>query len=88
MLEKLAVLAFPDDLASGHALQEAYVREYLTPAVSPPNSRPLSLLLLCLLEHLLYDLLLLNQKCSNHSVLHTTRTSRSSVGSLDGFLGP
>ena len=45
------------------------------------------LLLLTLLEHLLHNLLLLDQKRPDHPILDAIRTSRSSVRALDGFLG-
>lgn len=48
---------------------------------------PLMLLLLTLLEHLLHNLLLLDQKRPDHPILDAIRTSRSSVRALDGFLG-
>jgi len=52
-----------------------------------PSRAPLVLLLLTLLEHLLHNLLLLDQKRPDHSILDAIRTSRSSVRALDGFLG-
>jgi hypothetical protein len=52
-----------------------------------PSRAPLMLLLLTLLEHLLHNLLLLDQKRPHNSILDAIRTSRSSVRALDGFLG-
>ena len=47
----------------------------------------LTLLRLVLLEHLLHDLLLLDQERPRNPILYTVRTSRSTVCALDCFLG-
>lgn len=47
----------------------------------------LTLLLLRLLEHLLDDLLLLDQESTDDAVLDAVCASRSTVGALDGLLG-
>ena len=47
----------------------------------------LTLLLLGLLEHLLDDLLLLDQESANNAVLNAAGASRSTVGALDSLLG-
>lgn len=47
----------------------------------------LTLLLLGLLEHLLDDLLLLDQESTDDAVLNAVGASRSAVGALDGLLG-
>ena len=47
----------------------------------------LTLLLLGLLEHLLDDLLLLDQEGTDNAVLNAAGASRSTVGALDGLLG-
>ena len=47
----------------------------------------LTLLLLGLLEHLLDDLLLLDQESTDDAVLDAAGASRSTVGALDGLLG-
>ena len=46
----------------------------------------LAFLRLTLLENLLHDLLLLNQKRPDNPILDTIRTSRAAIGSLYGFL--
>lgn len=45
------------------------------------------LLLLRLLEHLLHDLLLLDQERAHDAVPHAVAASRSAIGTLDGLLG-
>lgn len=52
-----------------------------------PDYRCLTLLLLRLLEHLLDDLLLLNQESADNAVLDAVCASRSTVRTLDGLLG-
>ncbi len=47
----------------------------------------LTLLCLVLLQHLLHDFLLLDQKCPYDPILDTVRTPRSSICALYGFLG-
>merc|ERR1712107_153279 len=47
----------------------------------------LTLLLLGLLEHLLDNLLLLNQESTDNAVLDAVGASRSTVGALNGLLG-
>ena len=47
----------------------------------------LTLLLLGLLEHLLDDLLLLDQESTDNAVLNAVGASRSAVSALDGLLG-
>ena len=46
-----------------------------------------SLLLLRLLQHLLDDLLLLDQESANDAVLDAVGAARATVGALDGLLG-
>lgn len=53
----------------------------------PSHHRRLTLLLLGLLEHLLDDLLLLNQESTDDAVLDAVGASRSAVRTLDGLLG-
>ena len=47
----------------------------------------LALLLLGLLEHLLDDLLLLNQEGANDAVPDAVGAPRTTIGALDGLLG-
>ncbi len=47
----------------------------------------LTLLCLVLLQHLLHNFLLLDQKRPHDPILHTVRTPRSSICALYGFLG-
>ena len=47
----------------------------------------LTLLLLGLLEHLLDNLLLLDQESANNAVLNAAGASRSTIGALDCLLG-
>lgn len=47
----------------------------------------LFLLLALLLEHLLHNLLLLNEERTNDPVLNAVAASRSAVRTVDGFLG-
>ena len=54
---------------------------------SPRNHNPLTLLLLRLLEHLLDDLLLLDEESADDAVLNAVGASRTTVGALDGLLG-
>lgn len=58
------------------------------PSQTPQSNQIMSTLtlLLRLFEHLLDDLLLLNQECPDNAVADTVATSRSSVGALDGLL--
>lgn len=51
------------------------------------NHNPLTLLLLRLFEHLLHDLLLLNEESADDTVLDAVGASRTAVGALDGLLG-
>lgn len=53
----------------------------------PFNCHRLALLLLGLLEHLLDDLLLLDQESTDDAVLNAVGASRSTVRTLDGLLG-
>ena len=61
------------------------VFDMLNPLILQRNR--LTLLLLGLLEHLLHDLLLLNQESTDNAVLDAVGASRSTVGALDGLLG-
>lgn len=51
------------------------------------NHNPLTLLLLRLLEHLLDDLLLLDEESADDAVLDAVGASRTTVGALNGLLG-
>jgi hypothetical protein len=42
---------------------------------------------LLLLEHLLHDLLLLDEECAHDAVADAVTASRATVGALDGLLG-
>lgn len=53
----------------------------------PQPRHRLALLLLRLLEHLLHDLLLLNQESADDAVLDAVGASRTTVRTLDGLLG-
>jgi len=57
-------------------------------AITTPTSTRLTPLLLGLLEHLLHDLLLLDQESASHTVLNAVRASRAAVRTLDGLLRP
>ena len=56
-------------------------------SITTHNHNPLTLLLLRLLEHLLHDLLLLDQESADNAVLNAVGASRTAVGALDGLLG-
>jgi hypothetical protein len=57
------------------------------PVLQPLAHHYLALLLLRLLEHLLDDLLLLNEECSDNTVLDAVRAAGATVRTLDGLLG-
>lgn len=51
------------------------------------NSLFLLLGLALLLEHLLHDLLLLDQECADDAIAHAVSAPRTTVCALDGLLG-
>jgi len=47
----------------------------------------LSFLLTALFEHLLHDLLLFDQESAHYPILYAVGTARTTIGTLDSFLG-
>ncbi len=70
-----------------YADSHLYHTEILLAHINPSPSLFPRLLLLRLLQHLLHDLLLLNQECPHDSVSDAVPTSRAAVRSSDGLLG-
>jgi hypothetical protein len=61
-------------------------RDQILNPIAKPILIPLTSLLLRLLEHLLHDLLLLNQERPHDTVSNTVGTSRSTIGALNSLL--